>query len=134
MIALLLLAMALPNLGRTPGVVNHDIDLHAVCTTKWGRDRRSVTESMRRHVFEAYGIAWARRSEYEVDHLIPRDLGGADDVLNLWPQPLGEAKHFKDPLEVKLRKMVCAGELTLTQAQRAIRTDWRIAYRTYVAK
>jgi hypothetical protein len=27
------------------------------------------------------------RAAYEVDHKIPRSLGGADDVLNLWPQP-----------------------------------------------
>ena len=120
-----------PNPDVTPGLTR-PLSLHTVCTTRWGRDRRHVTEAMRRQVFKAYGIPYSRHAQYELDHLIPRSLAGADDVLNLWPQPLGEATHEKDPLEVKLGKLVCAGSLKLEDAQEAIRSNWPAAHRLYV--
>src|SRR5689334_6829319 len=89
-VIVLLLLMALsadrPNKTLTPGVVR-PLSLKAVCATKWGLDRRHVTEAMRHQVFEAYGIPYSQHTRYELDHLIPRELGGADDVSNLWPQP-----------------------------------------------
>ena len=39
---------------------------------------------------------------------------------------------MKDELEVVLPQLVCAGTLTLRQAQDAIATDWHQAYRKYV--
>ncbi len=131
LIALLLLASAAvaqdrPNPDLTPGAVR-PLTLGTVCTTRWGVDRRHVTTAMRRHVFAAYGIPWERRADYELDHLVPRSLAGADDILNLFPQPWPSARK-KDRLEVALGKRVCAGTMTLPQAQRAFRTDWMAAY------
>lgn len=122
-----------PNALLTPGRTR-PLSLDVVCSTRWGVDRRVVTTAMKRHVFAAYGLAWDTRGEYEVDHLIPRSLGGADDVLNLWPQPWAGTygARRKDVLEVKLGKLVCAGELPLRAAQRAIAADWVAAYDRYV--
>ena len=56
----------------------------------------------------------------EIDHLIRRSLGGADDVRNLWPQcyePVRSNKsqqadgaNKKDPLESYLHRVVCNPE------------------------
>lgn len=61
---------------------------------------------------------------YELDHWMPLTLGGApSDPDNLVLQPWSEA-HQKDKDEFKLGKCVCAGGLTLKDAQ-AIMFKWR---------
>jgi hypothetical protein len=74
-------------------------------------------------------------SQYEIDHLIPLELGGSNDAKNLWPQSYRQAwgAHIKDELENKLHKMVCAHQITLPEAQAAIRKNWVSAYDTYYA-
>jgi hypothetical protein len=60
--------------------------------------------------------------DYELDHIVPLDLGGAPlDLRNLMLQPWAVAcnAHMK----------VCADDLTLKGAQREIATDWRAAYK-----
>lgn len=112
---LVLLLLAVPNPVLTPGVVR-PLNGGQICGIRWRLDRRHVTRAMRRHVLASYGIRWRARGSYEVDHLIPRQLGGADDVLNLWPQRWPEA-HVKDRAENAAHRAVCAGLLTLAAAQ-----------------
>jgi len=66
----------------------------------------------------------------KVDHLISRELGGADAEDNLWPQPYTQhpGAHEKDWLENELHKGVCAGKITLKDAQDEIKGDWYKAY------
>jgi hypothetical protein len=131
-VILLLLALALhrPDLQVTPGVAR-PMTVLTLCATRWGLDRRHVTDGMKKRVATAYGVRWANRRAYEFDHEIPRELGGADDERNLWPQPLAEAR-LKDRLENKLHAAVCSGALSLETAQREIRDDWVAAYRKYL--
>lgn len=124
-------ALALPNAALTPGAVR-PLTKQVICSTKWGLDRRAVTVKMKQQVFAAYGIPWADRAKYEVDHRESRDIGGADRVDNLWPQPLFEAKHYKDPLETKLNRLICNGTISVATAQQALRDDWTRAYQQYV--
>lgn len=121
MIAILLAVQLLahPDPVLTPGLVR-PLNGGQVCGTVWGRDRRHVTLAMRRHVFASYGISWSARRSYEVDHLVPRELGGADDVRNLWPQLWPEA-HVKDRVENALHRAVCEGSRTLADAQAQMR-------------
>jgi hypothetical protein len=121
---------SLPDHALTPGVTR-PLTVQALCTTKWGLDRRAVTVKMKRDVARSYDVPWEKRGNYEFDHLIPRELGGADDVRNLWPQPWPQARE-KDRLENALRKAVCARRVALSVAQRAIADDWVAAYHTYV--
>jgi hypothetical protein len=113
-----------PDLGLTPGKTNHVVT--DVCAIKWGKDARHVTEKMKRDVFARYAIPWSRHAEFEVDHLISRELGGADAIENLWPQKWVGVwnAHMKDRLENALHKKVCAGQLSLREAQREIAADW----------
>lgn len=127
---LLLASGVLVITALTPGAIR-PLTTAQVCAIRWGVDVRHVTPAMKRHVFEAYRIPLSDRHLYVVDHLISREIAGADVVRNLWPQPIAEAK-VKDRLENRLRALTCAGAITLEVAQQAIRTDWRAAYRTYL--
>lgn len=127
---LFVLALAVPNRTVTPGVTR-PITREALCSTKWRLDRRMATVSMKKTVAAKYHVSWAKHADYEFDHLIPRELGGADELGNLWPQPWPSA-HKKDRLENKLHVLVCKGQLDLATAQREIASDWRLAYYAYV--
>jgi hypothetical protein len=75
--------------------------------------------------------------DYQEDHLIPLELGGATtDPRNLWPEPHiadgGWGSKTKDRLERRLHSLVCNGALPLAEAQQAIATNWIEAYRTYI--
>lgn len=135
----------LPDRAVTTGSVAVN-DKETVCTTKWGKDERHVTAPMKKQAYLEYGTApgtgvcaiKARTTKSgksinescEVDHLISRELGGADAIVNLWPQPYTQhpGAHEKDWLENELHKEVCAGKITLEDAQTEIKDDWYAAY------
>jgi hypothetical protein len=112
MVMLLVLQLALPN-ATTPGTVR-GLTKQAICATRWGVDRRHVTAAMRRQVLKNYDVHEAACCE--IDHKVPRELGGADVVANLWPQPWAEAR-LKDVEENAYHRNVCAGRMTLYAAQ-----------------
>jgi hypothetical protein len=95
------------------------------------RPPESISEPEKEKSLSAYGDS-GRLSEYEYDHLVPLELGGApNDPRNLWPQP-GPSPNPKDELEDRLRGLVCSGRLALAAAQRAIATNWVAAYRRFI--
>jgi hypothetical protein len=77
----------------------------------------------------------ANPADYEVDHLIPLDLGGSNDITNLWPQPR-KAQDWtadkKDRLEHVLGHEVCEHKVPLEVAQQEISQDWTAAYTKHV--
>jgi hypothetical protein len=136
MVALLLLTNQeghayLPNPKLTPGDVV-EISRDELCYDV--RSLPDVSIAIKRQVFDRYGMS-SQSMGYNVDHLIPIALGGSNSIKNLWPQPLaGEWNYqMKNRLEAKLRKLVCAGTLSLEQAQKEISSDWTEAYKKYVA-
>ncbi len=81
-----------------------------------------------RRVFAAWGVPFADRSNYELDHRVPRCLGGSDADSNVWPEPLAEAL-IKDRLERKVCRIACRdGALSVDDAVRLF-DDWRIGYK-----
>lgn len=126
-------AGTMPDQHVTPGLVRA-LDLHTICTTRWGRDHRHITLKMKQDVARAYGVPWSKHRQYEFDHLVPRELGGADDELNLWPEPLTGPMnaHDKDRLENYLHKAVCHADLSLTDARNELLIDWQAAFRKYI--
>jgi hypothetical protein len=95
---------------------------------------RLVLAPVARNVFAEYGIRDTGERAYELDYLIPPELGGSHDTRNLWPQayatPVWNA-HVKDALEDHLHRMVCRGEISLAEAQLEISTDWIAAYKKH---
>jgi hypothetical protein len=91
------------------------------------RERRSVSSGIRRQAFAEYGLTYPPvPGAFEVDHLIPLELGGDNTIANLWPEAAEPTPGFqeKDKVENYLHHQVCAGILHLADAQRLIATDW----------
>ena len=126
-------AQDLPDRRLTPGATM-PVTLEQVCTIGYSRTVRNVPIEEKREVFRRYGVEYVPNT-YEVDHIIPLELGGSNSIENLWPQPLRGAfnSRMKDALENRLRWMVCDGLLTLPQAQAWIAQDWIAAYQAVFA-
>jgi hypothetical protein len=132
-----------PDPQLTPGTVRGDVPFAAVCATPWGKDARHVTPAMRRQVIAAYHADPKRcpTGRIELDHLISRELLGADAVQNLWPECYETVErdkaqqawgaHKKDRLENELHRRVCAARspALLAEYQRKIAADWIALYR-----
>jgi hypothetical protein len=122
-----------PNRGLTPGATR-EVTINEVCSVPQEQVVGDVTISLRRRVFEEYGMANARPEDYEIDYLIAPRLGGIEDIRNLWPEPYRYRvwnARVKDDLEERLHQMVCDGQLDLHTAQHDIATDWIAAYKKY---
>jgi len=129
----------LPNSNLTPGLASTE-DENLVCQRGYAervRPRGALWRRLKEEVFARYGIAYqdrdaigangVREPEYQVDHLIPLEIGGSPtDLRNIWPQPTGPALR-KDRIENALHELVCSGKMSLKQAQDAIARDWKTA-------
>ncbi len=128
----------LPNPVTTPGATNPAITQatigQTICNPHWStksiRPPASYTTALKRQQMRAWGLP-GTTSEYEEDHLISLEIGGAPrDPRNLWPEPYAGVwgAKKKDALENRLHRLVCAATITLADAQHAIATDWIVEY------
>jgi hypothetical protein len=125
-------AFVLPDHHLTPGAIRHD-PISMICPHVSPKlEALRPGAAVKAQVYAEYRIWHHYYGQYEVDHLVPVELDGADTKANLWPEP--ELHNPKDKLENKLHRLVCSGQLSLAAAQRAIETDWRTAYVRYVGK
>lgn len=123
-----------PNRSLTPGMTR-PVQLTEICAVK-DEDRDPPVESSTLEVvLREYGIGpEASAEDYQVDYLINPQLGGTNDIQNLWPEPYTSTvwnAKVKDALEDRLHQMVCEGKIDLASAQRDIATDWIAAYQKY---
>lgn len=128
----------MPDARCTPGATNPTVTqatIHStICVRGWTatvRPPQSYTRPLKIKQMQAYGYGGQSTSRYELDHLIPLEVGGAPrDVRNLWPEPwTGVAgAHAKDLIENALKARVCAGKETLAQAQHDIATNWTLVH------
>jgi hypothetical protein len=81
-------------------------------------------------VYAEYGITSHSSGQYQIDHFIPLELGGSNDISNLWPEPANPKPgfHEKDKVENYLHDQVCSGTRNLSGAQDAIVSDWVAIY------
>ena len=135
---------SLPDPARTPGAINPAVTQdnigETICVRGWTRTVRppqEFTYQLKRRQMREYGYFGRRLGDFEEDHLVPLDLGGApDDPRNLWPEPRDTADGWnadrKDELEAMLARLVCERRVPLAEAQAAIASNWIAAYRRYV--
>lgn len=117
---------ALPDRNCTPGSVAPKVTKEHLCDHSYTATRH-VSWSMKRKVFAMYGMKMPKSGHWEIDHLVPRCLGGADAITNLWPQ---RDPSEKDRIEFAACRSMCAGELGLDAAREQFRNDWRAFRRT----
>jgi hypothetical protein len=122
-----------PNRRLTPGAARL-VSTDELCANEYSDDARMVPADMREKVLEEYGVAGQLSRNYELDYLISPQLGGTNDISNLWPEPASSTVwnlQAKDALENRLHQLVCRGNISLATAQRDLATDWISAYKKY---
>jgi hypothetical protein len=125
-------AVDLPNRALTPGAVL-TTSRAKICTPGYASSVRDVPESEATAVYDRYHVVHVPYA-HEVDHLVSLELGGSNAITNLWPEPYAGrwGAHTKDAIENELHDLVCAGRLSLTDAQHIEATNWVAAYRRYI--
>ena len=129
--------LPLPDPACTPGALNPEVTQASIgstiCVSGWTatiRPPTAYTNNLKRRGILDYGYADTKMSDYEEDHFLPLELGGAPrDPRNLWPEPHAgnENSYRKDSIENAVKKAVCAGRVTLTAAQNAMLSNWTTA-------
>ena len=125
-------ADVLPNRALTPGVARA-VDVNTLCTTSTSLVR-NVPQNVKDTAYTSYGLKGNDRTAcpqgYEIDHLISLELGGSNDIKNLWPQSFCGVNnaHIKDALENKLHAMICSKQITIQDAQTCISSNWITCY------
>jgi hypothetical protein len=119
----------LPDRRCTPGAYDPAVTRAVLCSGGYSTDSYRPPESQTdafkfSEAYPAYSIAAGTTSE--LDHLIPLELGGANDAANLWPY-VGPLPNPKDHVENALHGAVCSGRVALGTAQRAIARNWETA-------
>jgi hypothetical protein len=122
-----------PDRQCSPGAYYSGLTRTALCSSAFRTGTiRNVPESEKHQVEVEYGmVPRSYGRTIEIDHIVSLELGGSNDIANLYPEPgLGLASyHVKDRLENKLHDLVCAGTMTLHAAQAAIASNWETLYR-----
>lgn len=118
----------------TPGA-KFNVTVATICRSGYATSVRDVPESEKRSVYSEYGIAQHSTNQYEIDHLIPLELGGSNSISNLWPELNDHPRGYlnsKDILENRLHVLVCARTVGLQSAQTQIAANWVSTYRKYL--
>lgn len=136
--AQLIAAHVLPDPSTTPGVLNPDVSdatkAQTVCKAGWTatvRPPTGWTDKLR----DADAPAGVDPLKGELDHLISIEDGGAPaDPKNLWWMAYDDiyGARVKDVLETKVKRLYCAGTITLDEARAALSPNWLVGYQQYV--
>lgn len=124
--------------GATDARVTQENIGETICTPDWVAKNMPPPSYMtptKTKQIAAYGYSTYAIENFDLDHLVPLELGGDPTALaNLWPEPWeakearlvprGWGAESKDVLEAYLRSAVCNGRMTLADARSAIAGDW----------
>jgi len=126
------IAGVLPDTACSPGAVL-TTDSKVVCVVGYTKKVRAVTTATMKKVFKEYDLSWSNRSNYEIDHLISLELGGSNDISNLFPESytITNGARVKDTFENYLHSQVCKGLMILEEAQKEISGDWLSYYQQW---
>ncbi len=125
---------SLPDSACTPGATDMQVtqyNIHqTICVAGYSSSIRNVPSEEKKGVYQEYGIYSHHTGEYEIDHLISLELGGSNDIANLWPEAAEPRPgfHEKDMVENYLHEQVCNGAISLSNAQKEIATNWLQVY------
>lgn len=115
-LCIVLVSFTLPN-STTPGHIctPEDPDFKGFYyKAHVAKCNRNVSKAEKLQVAKNYKItdSW---TNYEFDHLIPLNSGGSNNIKNIWPQPIKEAR-LKNVVEQATFDGLSNGTLTQQQA------------------
>ena len=121
-----------PDRSCSPGAYYGRLTRAVICSPNFRTSSiRNVSQAEKFAVEREYGMpAGYYGRSLEIDHIVSLELGGSNDIANLFPEPgSGPASYrAKDRLENRLHALVCAGRMNLRTAQREIARDWKALY------
>jgi hypothetical protein len=126
-------ALILPT--HTPGIRYSKVTqatIHTtICVKGWTKTIRppsSYTTALKKAQLVEWNYADKKAGDYEEDHLISLELGGAPrSKKNLWPEPWSQARRDDNGIEASLHEKVCNGTLKLWKA-RAMEVAYKHAH------
>ena len=123
-----------PDRGCSPGAYYSRLTKAVICSAGFHTDAvRNVTQGEKFAVEREYGMkpAYYGRT-LEIDHIVSLELGGSNDIANLFPEraKARPGYHVKDRLENRLHELVCSGQMSLRTAQTRIAGNWQALYRS----
>ncbi len=124
---------SLPDPRLTPGRFR-TLGVDEVCAARSYEQARVNSPELKQAVLREYGMPNTASADHEIDFLVIPELGGTEELQNLWPEPYASTvwnAHVKDDLEERLHTLVCERKIDLATAQRDISTDWISAYKKY---
>jgi len=119
-------AYVYPNPTLTPGA-ELTTDASTICTPGYASGVRDVSTATKEQVYAEYGVSYPQAlGTYEVDHFIPLEIGGSNDMQNLWLEPATPTPgfHQKDQFENFEHGQVCNGTISVAEAQSRMVSDW----------
>lgn len=121
---------SVPDRRCSPGAYSSKLTKAVICSADFRTSEiRDVPTSLKHEVEVEYGLTPKPYGHaLEIDHIVSLELGGSNDVANLFPER-HPGYHAKDRLENRLHDPVCEGTRGLRATQRRIATDWRALYR-----
>jgi hypothetical protein len=127
-------AKYLPEDTKKPGVLNPNVTQANIgsttCKSGWTKTIRppaSFTNHLKQQQLEYWGYRDKTMAHYEQDHRVPLEIGGhPKDQDNLWPEPWTGTwnARVKDKLENRVKRDICAGQLTLAEGRAVFTGDW----------
>lgn len=80
---------------------------------------RNVASSLKRDIYDDYGISANCRKEYTIDHFIPLAIGGSNRRENLWPEHKS-VKALRQNLEMDVYNELRNGAISQAEALQII--------------
>jgi hypothetical protein len=125
-----------PDRRCSPGAYYSKLSKTVICAPGFGTGSiRNVPDFEKHQVELEYGLTpKGYGSTLEIDHIVSLELGGSNDIANLFPEEASFANHdpgfhVKDRLENKLHDLVCSGTMSLLTVRRDIAGDWESLYK-----
>ncbi len=127
-----------PDRACSPGAYYSGLTRAVLCSASFHTSTiRNVPQREKFAVETEYGLKpGLYGSSLEIDHIVALELGGSNDIANLYPEKLnaGPGYRVKDRLENKTHGLVCAGGITLHASQVGIATNWQLLYKRVFGK
>ena len=120
----------LPDPTCTPGAAIPTATKDIICKVGYSKSVRDVSTATKNKGFAEYGVTKHSAATYEVGHFISLELGGSNDITNLWPEAASPKLgfHEKDKVETFLHSQLCSGNMTLEEVQKDVSINWLSIY------